>query len=261
MLLYGIGAIALIALVVWWCKHHHVEGLTRRLPVANELLALTYSTGMAESPYFQKWNFDVQTPPPAPALASPQIEGYTDLYTCEKACEHVLGATPHQQCLTYCENATMIQNQLPNPSSCDNAACGDNQVCARPGFYNTAPKACLNSLTPGVQVPASLNPALRPLYPPMKPLVPAWAPLTPAWAPINPIVTPINPTWTPINPVASGVLAPLIPTPAQFNIAMANIKRKEVAQNTKSGPFQQRACPVGQFHNHGTGMCENRFQI
>ena len=282
LILFGFITIVFIAGAVWWCKHHNKEGLTRRVPVANELLPFIYSTSMAESPYYQKWNYQ---------LEPPTKEGYTDLYTCEKACENVLGATPHKECIDYCENATMIQNQLPPPVSCEKSACGPGQVCIRPGYYTNAPKACLNSLTPGVPVPASLNPALRPLYPPIKPDVPAWAPLTPAWAPINPVLTPldpamghITPSWAPINPVASGVLAPLLPDPRQLKLAIDPLEPSWIPHdatldpinppyfkltnniapeliNKPTPPFQQKSCPIGQFYNHGTGKCENRFQF
>src|SRR3982750_2339538 len=107
--------IALIVLlgggIIWWIVKHNTftEGLTHRLTTTSELAPLIYSTSMVNSPYYQKWNYDV---------ASPMIEGYSDMYACEKACQNVLGDTPHQDCIENCQNETLYNNQTPNPMSC-----------------------------------------------------------------------------------------------------------------------------------------------
>lgn len=224
MIKYAI-IVALVVGIIWMFSDnvHFKEGLTHRLTTTNELLPLIYSTGMVESPYYQKWEYDVE---------KPLVESYSDMYACEKACENVLGETPHQDCIEYCQNQTLFANQGVLPSNCDQGDCADDKICIRPGFYNNGQKYCLDHLEPGVPLPATLRPGFGKLTPAWSPLTPGFAPLTPGMARTNPVIGDLTPAW--------GQIVPKITPPPHVDSILS--------------------CPPMHFYNHVAGECQPRMQ-
>ncbi len=291
--------VAIVGGILWWVmKHNYLkEGLSHRLTTTSELLPLIYSTSMKESPYYQKWEYEVAVP----NRSEPMIEGYSDMYSCEKACANVLGDTPRQDCIEYCQNQTLFANQIEHPSGCSaNSPCPDGSVCTNPGFYNNGDGYCLATLEPGVPMPATLNPALRrltpawspltpgfaPLSPSLQPLDPAWAPLVPSMQPVLPPMRPLTPTMNRINPIV-GKLTPawgrIVPRPTPLTPAWQEIVPRTpltqawkeiipgmasvtptmaniVVKEKVGSQYAITSCPVGQFFDHNAQCCQPRLQ-
>jgi len=266
--IYTIGLIALVGALAYLLFRK--EGYSHRVPTVRNLEATeAYSINPRDSAYYQPYNF----------VLDGQVEGYSDVYKCNKVCRNVLGATPHEDCMRACENS-MIGSEGLDAKECMTAKdCHWNDICVKkwgavggycmdpnePGVPWAHPES---SLSPGVPVLSPGVPVLHPGVPVLHPGVPTLTPGVPTLRPGMPVLAPGVPVLHPSMPLITPGIAEVYPRAHQLNPGIN--PTQGYGNPAGSVPYvdpsiaeimrKPLSCPPSQFYNAKSGSCEPRFQ-